>query len=40
MLRNGRVKEAMAILIEGGNKNKRTIPDNLENLLRQEIDSG
>lgn len=40
MLRNGRIPEAMEILIAGGTKNKRVIPDNLENLLKQEIDSG
>lgn len=40
MLRMGRVKEAKKILEEGGTKNKRPIPVNLENLLQQEIDSG
>lgn len=40
MLRNGRIREAMEILVAGGTKNKRKVPDNLENLLRQEIDSG
>lgn len=40
MLRNGRIHEAMEILRVGGAKNKRKVPDNLENLLKQEIDSG
>lgn len=40
MLRFGRIEEAKNILIAGGTKNKRKIPEDLKNLLKQEVDSG
>lgn len=40
LLRCGRIESTMKILIEGGTKNKRSIPYNLEKLLKQEIESG
>lgn len=40
MLRQGRIEEARQILIEGGTKNKRRVPLNLESLLETEYNSG
>lgn len=40
LLKNGRIDEARQILIDGGTKNKRRIPINLEELLKSEYDSG
>lgn len=40
MLRHGRIEEARQILIEGGNKNKRRVPINLEEMLKSEYNTG
>lgn len=40
MLRFNRIDEAKDILIEAGTKNKRPIPDNLDVLLKDFVDSG
>lgn len=40
LLRHGRIDEARQILIEGGTKNKRRVPINLEELLKTEYNSG
>ncbi|XP_031635382.1 organic cation transporter-like protein isoform X2 [Contarinia nasturtii] len=40
MLRKNRIDEARQILIEGGNKNKRRVPINLEELLKSEFNTG
>lgn len=40
MLRNNRIEEARQILIDGGNKNKRRIPINLEELLMSDFNTG
>lgn len=40
LLRHGRIDEARKILIEGGTKNKRRVPINLEELLKIEYNSG
>lgn len=40
MLHHNRIEEARQILIDGGNKNKRRVPINLEELLRSEFNTG
>lgn len=40
LLRHGRIEETRQILIEGGNKNKRRIPINLEDLLKSDFNTG
>lgn len=40
MLRQGRIDEAKQILTEGGTKNKRRVPNNLETILQTEFESG
>ncbi|XP_055297446.1 organic cation transporter protein-like [Sitodiplosis mosellana] len=40
MLRHGHIDEARQILTEGGNKNKRRVPINLEELLKTDYNSG
>lgn len=36
----GRIEEARQILIDGGNKNKRRVPINLEDLLKSDYNTG
>lgn len=40
LLRNGHIEQAKEILIDGATKNKRRIPINLEELLKEEFNSG
>lgn len=40
MLKHGRIDEARQILIDGGTKNKRRVPLNLEEMLKSEYNTG
>lgn len=40
LLRNGQIKEAKEILVEGATTNKRRVPLFLEDLLKEEYNSG
>lgn len=40
MLSHGRVDKTKTILTAGGNKNKRHVPANLEDLLKSEYNTG